>query len=330
MVRSSDIDGSNTYYRNVLKLNTTQNLSQDTVQKVKEYLKSHITNFKPPWNRQQKLIEEIKMQNAKIIQRHKEEIKKPLKMHEIIEAKQKESEENDLKSKLNMTMLPNLNKNTKIFLNLDVQYDFVPWNEAYLRSMRLDFLSKKDKIVNFVVKTMTASSHKQILIKNLFLNDYQEWKAKIEYNGHDVNARESRERFDIWNNKNKKKSVDPTGYEREADIFESNKSDIPKANYNIYTRKFFYIEKAFKKILDPIKYDIEYKESDVWSMNDIALFIEKYLSYPKDFDQISSFFYNKTTRDIINFYSNFKYHFELRKHTEELYGPNFIRKPIQK
>lgn len=66
------------------------------------------------------------MQNAKIIQRHKEEIKKPLKMHEIIEAKQKESEENDLKSKLNMTMLPNLNKNTKIFLNLDVQYDFVP------------------------------------------------------------------------------------------------------------------------------------------------------------------------------------------------------------
>lgn len=75
---------------------------------------------------------------------------------------------------------------------------------------------------------------------------------------------------------------------------------------------------------------MDYKRTDSWSLDDIALFIVKYLSYPKDFETISSFFYNKTTRDIINFYFNFKYHFELQKHTEEVYGPNYIRKHISK
>ena len=44
------MDGSVLLYKNNLKLNTTQSLSQDTVIKVKDYLKSHLTNFKPQSN----------------------------------------------------------------------------------------------------------------------------------------------------------------------------------------------------------------------------------------------------------------------------------------
>lgn len=184
--------------------------------------------------------------------------------------------------------------------------------------------------MNISENRLTAHAHKKIYILNWFQNDYQEWKKKIEHGTHEESHRTKVERFDIWNNKKKRKSIDNSGYERESELFKQNKSAIPKANYNLYSGEFFYIYKGFKKILDPVIYDMDYKRTDSWSLDDIALFIVKYLSYPKDFETISSFFYNKTTRDIINFYFNFKYHFELQKHTEEVYGPNYIRKHISK
>ena len=325
------MDGSVLLYKNNLKLNTTQSLSQDTVIKVKDYLKSHLTNFKPQSNQHWSLIEQIRQQNAQIINSNKDQFNtKTLKKHEIIELKEKEARNKEIEKQLNMAILPNMDPNTKVFLNLDVQYDFIPWNQEYLRRMRLDFLGKKDKIVNFVHKTLTAWSHKQIFLKNSFLHDYQEWKAKIESNNNEETHHKQVERFDIWGNK-KSKIVDKAGYEREAELFEQNRSEIPKANYNMYARKFFYVHKqSFKKIDDLIEYDNNYKQNDIWSLDDIALFIEKYLSYPKDFDQITTFFYNKTIRDIINFYSNFKIHLQLKTHAEELYGPRYVRKHISK
>ena len=65
--KNSDIDESNIVYRNTLKLITTQSLAKDTELKIKDYLKDHLTNFKPPNQRTRKLIEEIKLQNSKII-----------------------------------------------------------------------------------------------------------------------------------------------------------------------------------------------------------------------------------------------------------------------
>lgn len=366
LVKNCDVDGSNVVYRNALKLNATQVLPKDTEIKIKDYLKNHLTNFKPHNPNTQTLIEEIKAQNAKVIKESAKSFEemsskcahRGLKNHELIEQKQKERYNKEIKEKLemclnimtcelnstgldshlkevcnsqklNFTILPNLNYNTKVFINLDVQYDFIPSNEEYLRKMRLDFISKKDKIIEFVRRRLIAHSHKKIFITNSFQNDYQEWKKRIE-KGHHGEHRHKVERFDIWNNKKKRKSIDDSGYEREAELFKQNRSDIPKANFNLYTGEFFYVKRAFKKILDPIRYDYEYKATDLWSIEDIKLFIIKYLSSPKDFDTISSFFYNKTTRDIINFYFNFRHHLGLKKHAEEVYGPNFIRKHINK
>ena len=84
------------------------------------------------------------------------------------------------------------------------------------------------------------------------------------------------------------------------------------------------------RITDPITYNNDYKSSDLWSLEDIRLFIVQYLSQPKDFESISSHFYNKTTRDIIDFYHNFKYQIELQRHAEEVFGPNYVRKHISK
>lgn len=253
-----------------------------------------------------------------------------LKIHELIEEQSKQRLNKEIKEKLNLTILPNLNSDTKIFMNLDVQYDFIPSNEEYLRKMRLDFITKKDKIVNFIRKNLTRKSHKQLFIKNSFQNDYQEWLKRTDSELHGGGSSRKVERFDIWNNKKKRKSIDDTGYEREAELFKQNESDIPEANFNHYTRQFFYHKKALNKIEDVVMYDLNYKESDLWSLDDIKLFITQYLSYPKDFETISSIFYNKTTRDIINFYFNFKHHFQLQKYAEEVYGPNYIRKHISK
>jgi hypothetical protein len=67
LAKTCDVDGSNIVYRNHLKFLSTQNLQKDIEDKIKDYLKDHITNFKPPNDKTQRLIEEIKSQNAQII-----------------------------------------------------------------------------------------------------------------------------------------------------------------------------------------------------------------------------------------------------------------------
>ena len=158
--KNSDIDETNVVYRNTLKLISTQSLPKDTELKIKDYLKDHLTNFKPPSKKTRELIEEIKLQNSKIIKeismKNEDPVskrcKKALRTEEIIELKNKDQTNKEIKEKLSLSMLPNLNKDTKIFMNLDVQYDFTPCNEEYLRRMRLDFISKKDKIVEYIRK----------------------------------------------------------------------------------------------------------------------------------------------------------------------------------
>lgn len=134
-------------YRNSLKLHATQLLPRDTEIKVKDYLKNHLTNFKPHNPNTQILIEEIKTQNAKLIKESAKSFgelnskysRRSLRNYELIELKKKERCN---KEKFNFTILTNLNYETKMFINLDVQYDFIPCNEEYLRRMRLDFISK--------------------------------------------------------------------------------------------------------------------------------------------------------------------------------------------
>ena len=160
LAKNSDIDSSNVVYRNTLKLISTQALPKDTELKIKDYLKDHLTNFKPSNQNTRKLIEEIKLQNSQIIKENSKLNDDPtssrytraLRTDELIELKSKDLKNKGLKEKLNLSILPNLNQDTKVFMNLDVQYDFIPWNEEFLRRMRLDFICKKDKIVEYIRK----------------------------------------------------------------------------------------------------------------------------------------------------------------------------------
>ena len=134
LAKNSDIDSSNVVYRNTLKLISTQALPKDTELKIKDYLKDHLTNFKPPNQNTRKLIEEIKLQNSQIIRENSKLNDDPtssrytraLRTDELIELKSKDLKNKGLKEKLNLSILPNLNQDTKVFMNLDVQYDFIP------------------------------------------------------------------------------------------------------------------------------------------------------------------------------------------------------------
>ncbi|CAI2387178.1 unnamed protein product [Moneuplotes crassus] len=81
---------------------------------------------------------------------------------------------------------------------------------------------------------------------------------------------------------------------------------IPIANYNEYAEDFIYIERQTHRIQDPYSYEDTPKSNDSWSKKDIALFIESFMKYHKNFGSISELFYNKRTRDIVEFYMNFK------------------------
>lgn len=176
LVKKSDVQGKGVVYRNELKLSTMQDLSKDTVGKVKDYLRDHLDNFKAVGKEQQLIIEKVRMQNSEILKRSKGEESRGIRVDQIVEIREKERMNREIKENLNMVILPNLNRNSNLFLNLDVQYDFIPVNEEYLRHMRLDFLSKKDKIVNIVGKKLTEHSNKLIVLQKSYQNDYLNWR----------------------------------------------------------------------------------------------------------------------------------------------------------
>jgi len=135
-----------------------------------------------------------------------------------------------------------------------------------------------------------------------------------------------------WMDKKKIEHLkDEDEYNREIQHFRTSKADITDANYNQYKSEFLSVLPNPKSILDLIRYDYDYKNSDIWSINDIRNFIVQYLNFPKDFDKIASFFFNKTHKDIVNFYFNFKFHFQLVQHVIEVERPKYrdIRKTNQ-
>lgn len=247
-------------YRNTLVLNSAQSIDKDTESKIREYLKDHISNFKPAPDKTLSLIEKIRQQNAQII---KSRTNKAKLMSEIVREREKLRKNQEIKKKLNLKILPNLG-NAKVFLDLDVQYDFVPCNEEYLRHMRLDFAQKYPKIVDYIFRKQTANAHMKIFLKNSFQHDYQEWRKRLATSKKMLSSSvetsnkmfglqpsHNTERLDIWNNKKTKqdkdiRSLDDAGYEREMEMFKQNKAEIPKANYNIYSGEFYYVTKSLK------------------------------------------------------------------------------------
>ncbi|CAI2373097.1 unnamed protein product [Moneuplotes crassus] len=372
IVNTSDVDGSNFAYRNNLKFHSTQPLGTDTQSKIKSYLSEHLSNFKPHNKKTIQLIEQIKSQNAEIIKKNgrifDKNFSKPIQNFELIEEKKQERKNKYIKEKLNLTVLPNLNQDTKIFMDLDVQYDFIPTNEEYLRRMRLDFISKKDKVVNFIRKSIKTKAQKEIFYHHKFDHDYLEWSKRVSKSNEspsnmkkgstdwhsDLRQKDGDLLKEIlekdsaiptedftpqlqktqskrttnnsrgqWMDKKKDHDEDEEGYDREIELFRKGKAHIIKANYNHYKQEFFGIEPTHKSILDLIRYDYDYKSSDIWSLEDIRNFMVQYLNYPKDFNKITSFFNNKTNKDIVNFYFNFKFHFQLVKHVMEIERPKY-------
>jgi G:T-mismatch repair DNA endonuclease (very short patch repair protein) len=53
---------------------------------------------------------------------------------------------------LNWTVLANLAPNRKLLMVVGVEFDFEPKNATFLRRSRLDFLAKKNHIINFLSK----------------------------------------------------------------------------------------------------------------------------------------------------------------------------------
>lgn len=346
IIMTSDVDGSNVVYKNNLNFHSTQSLGAETQRKIKSYLSGHLSNFKPHNEKSQNLIETIKSQNAEIIKKNKLKGQKILQNFEIIKEKEKQLSTQELKQKLNLTILPNLSKDTKIFMDLDVQYDFVPSNEEFLVNMRLDFISKKDKIINFIRECLKTKGQKQIFYRKKFDHDYLKWSKKIAENSKRKDPWHSELKKDgnilkellekdsaippndfsaqpvsttkksysstrgNWMDK-KKENMEEEGHERELSVFKECKADLSQANYNQYNREFFEVIPTLKSILDPIRYDYDYKSSDIWTLEDVRNFIIQYLWHPKDFNKITSTFKNKTNKDIVDFYFNFKFHFNL-------------------
>ena len=71
------------------------------------------------------------------------------------------------------------------------------------------------------------------------------------------------------------------------------------------------------QIRDPLLYDYTAKR-DAWSLEDVKLFLVEFFNAPKDFFEIAKKFRNKTTKDLVNFYFNFKKHLRIKHHMREL------------
>ena len=54
-----------------------------------------------------------------------------------------------------------------------------------------------------------------------------------------------------------------------------------QSHWNIYSNSFIWVDSTAKKIEDVVDYEETYKRSDQWTKEDIALFLRKYLMFPK-------------------------------------------------
>ena len=232
--------------------------------KISETLSKNITNFKPLSKNLKLLIDNVKQENIKIRKEANYEVNAIA--CKIIRNTETGFDTLD-KNKMNVAkiskiidfkILPNLNPTSKLFINLDVKYDFIPINIRYLRKMRLDFISKKDKIVKFINKKLGEIYYKRKLHAKSFENQYKAWWKSITEVVDDKQKNTKKERCSIWNKTERKNnSSKDTG--NDPEISKNGEWSLPKALFNDYAGKFVYIHRQANKVDNPFFYEMDYK-----------------------------------------------------------------------
>ena len=144
-------------------------------------------------------------------------------------------------------------------MNLDVKYDFVPSNIKFLKKMRLNFISKKDKIIKFIYKKLSELYEKRKLHAKTFENQYETWWKTVVKDTEDKQKKAKRERFSIWNKSDKRNTINSKEDQNDLDFNKNGVWALPKAIYNDYAEKFIYIHKECKRIENPYLYEMDYK-----------------------------------------------------------------------
>lgn len=95
-----------------------------------------------------------------------------------------------------------------------------------------------------------------------------------------------------------------------------NKLDkLSRVSYNVYTGQPIYIEKYVKQVPQVVEYC---RRSEVWTLEQIRLFLEKFFIYRRDFVRIAEFFAYKTPKDMVSLYYAIKKHLSLSEKEKEI------------
>jgi len=73
------------------------------------------------------------------------------------------------------------------------------------------------------------------------------------------------------------------------------------------------------KIADPVSYELSYKMTQFWSLEDLTTFVEQYLNAPKHFYAISFHLPHKAYKEIVFLFYSFKKMWNLKRYHKMSY-----------
>eukprot|EP00347_Sterkiella_histriomuscorum_P015832 403355519 len=237
-------------------------------------------------------------------------------------------------------------------------YDFKPVNPGFLLLQRLDYMTKQQKIKNYIRNQFRERVDEIKINNSVFVNQTQQWCTNSEIQKRTIDKQLKMRYPDLFDEFQLEQKhltgifskfyitsnfllLDAyPGYfphllgrattqqvqnqdddEEEWDDFQrfkDNKADISLNRFRLY-KQFIHQEPSKDQLIkNPLEYELEYKKRMIWTIKDIETFLKAILENPPDFWQIGKYLPHKTSKELSFFYMAFKKLFNLKKHFQTL------------
>ena len=105
-------------------------------------------------------------------------------------------------------------------------------------------------------------------------------------------------------------------YRVDPDRHRKNKLDkLSRIPFNVYTGLHSFIERPVKQVAHMVE---AVHTSEVWTLEQLRIFLEKFFIYKRDFMRIADFFPFKTPKDMVSLYYAIKKHLGLSEREKEI------------
>ncbi len=209
-------------------------------------------------------------------------------------------------------------------------YDFEVSNPMLLLGSRWQYLLKESQIIRFVKRKQHIRRAEAASRFHIYRQKHRHWLLRTRelemYNSELLASRRKQKKVDIYGKDGRYMGMsavlsqcEPSPSEQDDcckyviynRIVENHigKHSVPRMCP--YAKKLPTLEMTPKAVLNPVGHAAR-ADGVLWTKCEIAQFLAQFFSYPKDFNRMATQLVHKEMQQLIQFYYEFKYHFELK------------------